>query len=148
MRNAPASTLKVAFASAGRQRVDQHFGAAESFLVYEVSPEQATLTGVGEFRPESMDGNEDKLAARVAFLTGCSAVFVLAVGASAIQQLLAQGIQPVRVDGERDIDTLLADLGNAIRDGGVPWIDRALAARRKADNADRFRQMEAEGWDG
>ncbi len=142
------TTLKVAFASSDRQRVDQHFGATEGFVVFDVGPDKATLTGVGEFRPEQMDGNEDKLAAKVEFLSGCAAVFVMAVGASAIKQLLVKGIQPIRISDTDLIDTLLSDIADAIRSGGVPWIDRALAAQRRAENSDRFAVMEEEGWDG
>lgn len=149
MRDLPAATLKVAFASVDREHVDQHFGAAEGFVVYDVGGDKATLSGVGEFRAEDMDGNEDKLAARVAFLDGCAAVYVMAIGASAIRQLLGKGIQPVKIDAENRIDALLADLAGAMRDGGVPWVDRALAAqRRPAQNADRFAAMEEEGWEG
>ena len=75
--------LKVAFASTDRVRVNQHFGAAEGFVLYEVSPTRATMVGFGEFPEEAMDGNESKLAAKVDFLTGCAAVYVMAIGASA-----------------------------------------------------------------
>ena len=73
--------IRVAFASSDRVRVDQHFGAAEGFAIYDVTPDKATLVGVAEFAEESMDGNEGKLAAKVDFLDGCAAVYVLAIGA-------------------------------------------------------------------
>lgn len=141
--------LKVAFASTDRVRVNQHFGAAEGFVVYEVSPDRSALVGVGDFPPEAMDGNEDKLLAKVDFLAGCAAVFVQAIGASAIKQLLAKGVQPIRV-GEVDcIEMLLRDIAQAMHEGGVPWIDRALAQQKKSDaGSDRFAQMEDEGWPG
>ena len=76
--------LKVAFASTDRTRVNQHFGAAEGFVIYEVTPDKATLVGVAEFAEEAMDGNEDKLGAKIDFLDGCTAVYVMAIGASAM----------------------------------------------------------------
>ena len=33
-------------------------------------------------------------------------------------------------------------------EGGVPWIDRALALQAKAASTDRFNSMEEEGWQG
>lgn len=138
--------LKVAFASDDRRRVNQHFGSARGFVVYDVSPGKASLAGYGEFPEEAMDGNENKLAAKVDFLAGCAAVYVMAIGGSAIQQLMARGIQPVRVADVDAVDALLADLTRAVKDGGVPWIDRALAARAKP--TDRFSRMEEEGWQG
>ena len=140
--------LKVAFASTDRTRVNQHFGAAEGFTIFEVTPDKATLVGVAEFAEEAMDGNEDKLGAKVDFLDGCAAVYVMAIGASAIKKLMAKGVQPIRVDEVDAIDDLLLDISKAMTDGGVAWIDRAIAAQTKAKADDRFASMEEEGWEG
>lgn len=140
--------LRIAFASDDRQRVNQHFGSAQGFVLYQVGPDKSARVGYGEFPEEAMDGNEGKLAAKVDFLDGCAAVFVMAIGGSAIKQLLARGIQPIRVTGSNRIDDLIADLSRAMRDGGVPWIERSLAAQAKARSDDRFSRMEEEGWQG
>ena len=136
-------TLRIAFASNDRLHVNQHFGAAEGFFIYDVSLDKASLVAVGEFPATSMDGNEDKLAAKIDFLDGCAAVFVLAVGGSAIKQLMAAGVQPVRIDGADRIGDLLAEIQTGMRDGGVPWIDKALAAQK---NPERFASMAEEAW--
>lgn len=140
--------IKVAFASTDRTRVNQHFGAAEGFAVYEVTPDKATLVGVAEFAEEAMDGNEDKLTAKVDFLAGCAAVYVMAIGASAIKKLMAAGVQPIRINEVDAIDDLLAEISKAMTEGGVAWIDRALALQAKAKDEDRFASMEEEGWEG
>ncbi|MCX8146689.1 MAG: NifB/NifX family molybdenum-iron cluster-binding protein [Azovibrio sp.] len=140
--------LTLAFASADRQRVDQHFGAATAFVIYRVTPAGARISGLGEFPASAMDGNENKLQAKVDFLAGCDAVFVQAIGASAIKQLLAKGVQPIRVGAVDRIADLIAEVSCAMQAGGVPWIERALATQAKAGAADRFAAMEAEGWDG
>lgn len=136
-------TLRVAFASDDRVRVNQHFGAAEGFIIYDVGIDRANLVAVGEFPATAMDGNEDKLASKIDFLAGSAAVFVMAIGASAIKQLLAAAIQPVRVAGSDQIEAILADIQNGMRAGGVPWIDKALAAQKSPD---RFAQMAEETW--
>ena len=140
--------IRVAFASTDRVRVNQHFGAAEGFAIYEVVPGRATLVGVGEFAEEAMDGNENKLAAKVDFLDGCAAVYVMAIGASAIKQLTAKGIQPIRINEVDGVEDLLRDISAAMSEGGVAWIDRAIAAQAKANAGDRFASMEQEGWEG
>jgi len=140
--------IKVAFASTDRLRVNQHFGAAEGFAIYEVTADKATLVGVGEFAEESMDGNEDKLIAKVDFLEGCAAVYVMAIGASAIKKLMAKGIQPIRINEVDAVDDLLGEISKAMSEGGVAWIDRAIAAQTKAKAEDRFANMEDEGWQG
>jgi len=148
IKQEPAAVIKVAFASTDRSRVNQHFGAAEGFVVYEVTPDKATLVGVAEFAEEAMDGNEDKLSAKVDFLAGCAAVYVMAIGASAIKKLMAGGVQPIRINEVDAIDDLLAEISKAMSEGGVAWIDRAIAAQAKAKEEDRFASMEEEGWEG
>lgn len=133
--------LKVAFATDDRVSVNQHFGAAVGFAIYALDGEAAKLIQVVEFAEEAMDGNENKLGAKIESLAGCAAVYCLAVGASAVRQLLAGGIQPIRMEAEAAIDPLLGQLRAAIRDGGVPWIDKHV--RR---DASRFDRMAEEGW--
>jgi nitrogen fixation protein NifX len=139
------AALRVAFASDDRQRVNQHFGSASAFVLYDVTPQGAALSGFGEFPEEVMDGNENKLLAKVDFLAGCDAVFVHAIGASAIRQLLAHGIHPVRICGTNSIDALLRDIRIAMTKGGVVWIDRAL--KRARSSPCRFDAMAEEGWE-
>jgi nitrogen fixation protein NifX len=139
--------IKVAFATTDRLRVNQHFGAAEAFAIYEVTPEKATLVGIGEFAEEAMDGNEDKLIAKVDFLEGCAAVYVMAVGASAIKKLMAKGIQPIRTAEVDAVEELLGEISKSMTEGGVAWVDRAMAAQAKKTE-DRFANMEEEGWQG
>ncbi|HJV92961.1 MAG TPA: NifB/NifX family molybdenum-iron cluster-binding protein, partial [Azonexus sp.] len=148
IKQEPVAVLRVAFASTDRVRVNQHFGAAEGFAIYEVVPGRATLVGVAEFAEEAMDGNENKLAAKVDFLAGCAAVYVMAIGASAIKLLTAKGIQPIRVGEVDAVEELLRDISAAMSEGGVAWIDRAIAAQAKAAAGDRFSGMEEEGWEG
>lgn len=135
--------LKVAFATSDRLSVNQHFGATVGFAIYAIDDERARLVQVAEFPAESMDGNENKLAEKIASLAGCAAVYCLAVGGSAVRQLLACGIQPVRMEDEVAIELLLIHLRNAIREGGISWIDRNI---RRDDDSRRFERMAQEGW--
>lgn len=53
--------IKVAFASNDQTHVNLHFGAAESFVIYDVSPGAAELVGIGHFVAVEMKGaNKDK----------------------------------------------------------------------------------------
>ncbi|MFZ1643289.1 MAG: NifB/NifX family molybdenum-iron cluster-binding protein [Candidatus Contendobacter sp.] len=141
-------TVKAAFATSDRHRVDQHFGAASAILIYAVTAEQATVVEFAQFGDLDRDGHEDKLAAKLALLQGCAVVYCQAVGGSAIQQLLALGIQPIRVDAGAAIAPLLADLQAALRGGQAPvWLNRAIARQHQTESTDeRFAMMEAEGW--
>ncbi|MFO1421482.1 MAG: NifB/NifX family molybdenum-iron cluster-binding protein [Candidatus Competibacteraceae bacterium] len=141
-------TIKAAFATSDRHKVDQHFGAASALLIHAVTPDQTTVVEFAQFGELDRDGHEDKLAAKLALLRGCAVIYCQAVGGSAIQQLLALGIQPIRVDAGTAIAPLLAALQASLRGGGAPaWLDRAIARQRGGESADeRFAMMEAEGW--
>jgi len=137
--------FKVAFATADRISVNQHFGAAAGFAIYAIDGERARLVEVTEFpaQPDAMGNNESKLADKIATLAGCAAIYCLAVGGSAVRQLLAGGIQPVRTESEIAIDSLLVELRRAINAGGITWIDRLV--KREGDSG-RFARMVEERW--
>jgi len=164
------ATVKVAFATSDRKRVNQHFGAADSFAVYALTSEQATLTEAVQFGPEVSQGyegqgwrrssaevkrsvsppdtsghHENKLAAKIEALDGCVAVYCQAVGASAINQLRATGIQAVKVAAGSAIEDLLEALREELRAGPNNWLGRAIEQCKPQDPG-RFDRMEQEGW--
>lgn len=144
--DAMASSIKVAFATTDMNQVNQHFGSAESFALYAVDPDNALLLEVAQFGKLAQDGNEDKLAAKIAMLDGCTAVYCQAVGASAVKQLVAKGIHPVKVSEGAEIQELVAALQAEMRNGPSAWLAKAIG-RQDGPSAKRFDAMEAEGWD-
>lgn len=136
--------MKVAFASDDRTRVNQHFGAALGFAIYAFGDDPARLAELVAFPAENMDGNENKLPARIQALSGCAAVYCLAIGASAVKQLLAAGVQPVRLDQVTPIAPLLTSIQHAMRVGGIPWIDKR---GKQVKDASRFERMAEENWE-
>ncbi len=127
-------TVKIAFASNDRRLVNQHFGAAEAFAIFEISETDSRLVEVAEFIETAMDGHEGKLAAKVELLEGCAAVYCNAVGASAIQQLLAKGIQPMRVDEGSAIDGLIGGLQKNMQSEPPLWLAKHLKRPAVADH--------------
>jgi nitrogen fixation protein NifX len=139
------TAVKVAFATGDMKHVDQHFGAAESFAVYALDPERATLVEAVQFGQLDMDGNEDKLPAKIGALDGCIAVYCQAVGGSAINQLRAKGVQAVKVSPGSTIKDLIESLQDELRQGPRAWLARAIEQQKPRGSA-RFDEMEQEGW--
>ena len=119
-------SLQVAFASSELTTVDEHFGSATRFAIYRVSAAGAELVNLTRFEVVEHDGNEGKLPAKIASLQGCAAVFCLAVGGSAVRQLVAAGIQPIKVEPKATIAETLAFLRAEIGRATTPWIVKAL----------------------
>jgi nitrogen fixation protein NifX len=139
------SMLKVAFATDDLKNVNQHFGSAERFAIYRVSAEGSSLLEVAEFGKLDQDGNENKLVDKFAVLADCLAVYSLAVGPSAVRQLMALGIQPLKLQYGSPISAVLSELQQQLKQGPSGWLARALETR-EAKSADRFDAMEEEGW--
>lgn len=137
--------VRIAFASTDRSSVNQHFGSTEAFAIFEIGADSSQLVEVTEFIDTSQDGNENKLPAKIATLSGCAAVYCLAVGASAVKQLLAAGVQPIRVEEGTPIERLIGDLQTELASGPGGWLAKAIRDRQPADTH-RFDAMEAEGW--
>jgi len=139
------TALKIAFCTDDMKLVNQHFGSAKTFAIYAVDMERNELLEAAEFGKLDQDGNEDKLATKIALLEGCAAVYCEAIGASAIRQLQAAGIQPVKVYRGSQIADLLEDFQTELRTGPSAWVAKAQA--RQGSDPEKFAQMEADGWD-
>jgi len=140
------TALRLAFASTDMKHVDQHFGSAESFVIYAVDMDQAHMLEVIQFGQLAQDGNEDKLIHKIKALEGCIAVFSQAVGSSAVAKLKARGIQPVKVAAGDEIGDMIESVQYELRSGPAAWLARAIEAQKPAD-PNRFTEMEHEGWE-
>jgi nitrogen fixation protein NifX len=139
------TAIKVAFATSDMIHVNQHFGYALSFAVYAVDPEQAEFLEAAQFGELPQDGNEAKLSVKIQLLDGCAAVYCQAIGASAIKQIVAQGIQPIKVHEGSTIKHLLVDLQNEMKSGPSSWLAKAIN-QHKNPAPQPFDEMEQEGW--
>lgn len=144
-RVSEAMSLKVAFATDDLKQVNQHFGSAERFAIYRIDADSSALLEVVEFGKLDQDGNESKLVDKFAVLQECIAVYCLAVGPSAVRQLMALGIQPLKLQYGSPINTIIHDLQKQLSEGPSGWLARAISSREEK-SANRFDEMEEEGW--
>lgn len=87
----------VAVASQGGGKVNQHFGHATEFQVYEVSASQATFVGHRrvDLYCQGGYGEDEQLPSIVNAINDCHAVLVAKIGACPRDELAAAGIEPV-----------------------------------------------------
>jgi len=93
-------SARVAVATKGDGLVNEHFGHAKEFLVYEVGKAGAKLLGARRVERyckggQAGEAEEDALAAVLRALSDCQAVLVAKVGHCPKGQLAAAGIEPV-----------------------------------------------------
>jgi nitrogen fixation protein NifX len=119
--------MKVAFATQDQQRVDAHFGWAKHLAVYEVTAEGSQFVqsfGFGDNLAE--DGDEDKLAPKLAAIADCAIVYVAAIGGSAAARVVASKIHPIKVSAPEPITDILAKLQEVVKGVPPPWLRKAL----------------------
>ena len=145
-KNFMETSLKIAFATSDMTTVNQHFGSAQSFVLYAVNRDDSQLLEAAQFGVLAQDGNEDKLSTKIELLAGCAAVYCQAIGASAVNQLIAKGIQPVKVHEGSKITDLVSDLQNELKAGPSSWLAKAISKYQHV-NPERFSKMEEDGWD-
>ncbi|HFQ82182.1 MAG TPA: dinitrogenase iron-molybdenum cofactor biosynthesis protein [Desulfobacterales bacterium] len=105
------ANMKIAVASTDGVNVNQHFGRAEKFLIYEVVPASFNLVEELEVAPYS-SGKEDKkhqfdqarFAGVAEKLRGCEKMFTAKIGDIPAAELRKMGVEPVVYEG------LIADI--------------------------------------
>ena len=96
--------MKIAIASTDGINVNEHFGKAKKFLIYEDAPEGLKFLMEREVEPYST-GRKDHLFDKSRFLLvagafgGCKMVFVTKIGDEPADALRAMGIEPVIYGG-------------------------------------------------
>ncbi|WP_317933195.1 NifB/NifX family molybdenum-iron cluster-binding protein [Halioxenophilus sp. WMMB6] len=143
---APNGKLTVAFASQDGEMVDQHFGSAQGFFVYEIDGDEAELIASKIFPKELKDGNEDKLKPKLQWLLGCDLVYCGSVGGSATKQLVTIGVNPVVVKEGPDVEEIIEELQAELNGEPSPMLKRILA-KKAPKSDDRFDDMEDEDWE-
>jgi nitrogen fixation protein NifB len=95
---AGALRIRVAVATRGEGKVNEHFGHAREFQVYDVSAAGVRLVAVRRVPAYCAggEGEEDALAAVVRTLGDCAAVLASRIGRCPRERLRSAGIEPVQ----------------------------------------------------
>lgn len=117
--------IKVAFATTSGAKVDQHFGWAKEFHIYEVTPTGAWLHDVKRVEGEESQ-EDDRIAIRLQAVAGTTLLYVANIGGTAAARVIKQRIHPIKVVDEPLIATVLNDLMTVLQGTPPPWLRKAL----------------------
>ena len=119
--------MKVAFASTDKVHIDEHFGQAEVFYLWEIGPDTAAFCGVVQVRAESEAGHsDDKIEARSSALSDCALVYVAEIGGPAAARLVAKKIHPIKSKEQEPIAVVIEKLQEVLRNNPPPWLKKAM----------------------
>jgi nitrogen fixation protein NifX len=120
--------MKIAFATQDLKRVDAHFGWAKNIAIYEIGPEGHQFLEAIQFDGDLQeDGNEDKLAPKIAAIKDCAILYVAAIGGSGAARVVANNIHPMKVNEPEAISDLLLKLEDVLKGTPPPWLRKALS---------------------
>lgn len=121
--------MKVAFTSSDGRTIDEHFGMARDFWIWEVGPSEALLVGKASALASSAaasDLEEDRIAARASAIAGCAIVYTVAIGGPAAAKLVARRIHPMKTATAVPISEVVAKLQEVLKGNPPPWLRKAM----------------------
>jgi predicted Fe-Mo cluster-binding NifX family protein len=97
-------SMQVAIVSSDASNVDQHFGKAGRFLIYEINGDNQALVGIKVVTPISEgdkghEFNRKKFSAVASQLNGCERLYCTRIGDRPATELKELGIEPVIYQG-------------------------------------------------
>jgi len=117
--------MKVAFASTDKIHVDEHFGKAKEFFLWEIGADKAEFTGL--LQVDEGDGDaDDRIEARSAALADCAIVYVGQIGGPAAARLVAKKIHPLKSKTAEPITEIVEKLQQVLQTNPPPWLRKAM----------------------
>ena len=128
--------MKIAFATTDGKRVDEHFGRAGTFAVYELSLdgysflEMRTFAEGRDSAVEETKGmgqlHDDRVQSKVDRLSDCKIIYLTEIGGPPAARLIRKGMMPIKVKEPVPIEDSLQKLLETARTSPPPWLRKAL----------------------
>lgn len=128
--------MKVAFATTDGISVNEHFGRAGMFVIYELNSSGHSriedrrfsdgrdtaveeTKGMGRVHDEQVENKVDRLA-------DCRIIYLTEIGGPSAARLARKGIMPVKVKEPVSIEESVQKLYETIKTSPPPWLKKAL----------------------
>ena len=119
--------MKVAFATKDLLNVDDHFGWAKQFAIYDITKDGYSLFKVVTTEDEDPAEEDDKISAKLALIEGASIIYCQAIGANAAARVVKAQIHPVKILNNESIESVLQKMIDMLKTNPPPWIRRIIA---------------------
>ncbi|WP_298439974.1 nitrogen fixation protein NifX [Geobacter sp.] len=117
--------MKVAFTSTTGEMIDEHFGMAKNFHIWEIGPDASSFVETVTIGAHG-DDEEDKIAARAAALKDCAIVYTMAIGGPAAAKLVALKIHPMKTNTPVSLPEMVTKLQEVLKGNPPPWLRKAM----------------------
>ncbi len=128
--------MKIAFATTDGRLVDEHFGRAGMFSIYEMTERGCRFLETRKFadgvdqavvstRSEGRE-HEDAVQDKVERLADCKLIYLTEIGGPSAARLVKKGIMPMKVKEATPIETAVKQLLEIVKKSPPPWLRKAL----------------------
>lgn len=128
--------MKAAFATTDGVSVNEHFGRAGMFAIYEVTDKACSFKENRKFADGrdkavedtrgSGESHDSAVEAKVDKLSDCRIVYMTEIGGPSAARLTRKGIMPVKVKQGSSIEAEAARLHGTLKNSPPPWLRRLL----------------------
>ena len=128
--------MKVAFATSNGQQVDEHFGRAGMFAIYEFTDREFHFVEMRQFAngtdmavvdTRDMGAlHDDAIQNKVDRLSDCKLIYLTEIGGPSAARLVKKGIMPMKVKEVVFIESALNQLMGTIKKSPPPWLRKAM----------------------
>ncbi|QSV44321.1 nitrogen fixation protein NifX [Geobacter benzoatilyticus] len=117
--------MKVAFTSSTGEMIDEHFGMAKNFHIWEIGSDASSFVETITIGQQG-DDEEDRIAARAAALKDCAIVYTMAIGGPAAAKLVALRIHPMKTNSPVSLPETVGRLQEVLQGTPPPWLRKAM----------------------
>jgi nitrogen fixation protein NifX len=128
--------MKVAFATTDGINVDEHFGRAGMFVIYELMQDGYVFLEKRKFadgRDAEIEGtkdmgqiHDDRVRMKVDKLEDCKIIYLTEIGGPSAARLVKKGIMPIKIKETTSIEESMHKLFETVKTSPPPWLRKAM----------------------
>ena len=132
--------MKIAFATTDGVNVDEHFGRAGMFVIYELKDSGYSFLETRKFsegRDAAIEGtkgmgriHDEHVDHKVDRISDCRIIYLTEIGGPSAARLARKGIMPVKVREAVSIEESIQRLAETVRNSPPPWLKKAIESDR------------------
>lgn len=116
--------MKVGFATTDNILINDHFGWAKKFAVYEINGEGFRFLENRHFDEEIEE--LEKIDKKIAGLKDLKIIFVESIGGTAAARVVKSGIHPVKSKPNDKIEDVMGNLKAVLTKNPPPWLKKII----------------------
>ncbi|MHB8232418.1 MAG: nitrogen fixation protein NifX [bacterium] len=116
--------MKVGFATTDNILINDHFGWAKNFAVYEINREGFRFLENRRFEEEIEES--EKIDRKIDGLKDIKIIFVESIGGTAAARVVKSGIHPVKSKPDDKIEDVMRNLKGVLTKNPPPWLKKII----------------------